>query len=76
MGGVLKTFVLSGASGRVNFGITSSEDKIFVKNIKGKTLGKTLNVQALIPLSEHEMYFAGLKIIQHKKNNLRRLVPT
>ena len=76
MGGVLKRRVLSGASGCVNFGITSSEESTFVKNINGKTLGKTLKAQAEIPSRDFDIYLAGLVIMQIKNQKTRMLVPT
>ena len=41
-------------------------DKTLVKNIKGKTLGKTLKAHAEIPEREADIYFDGFVSIQNK----------
>ena len=44
-----------------------SDDRKRVKNIKGKTLGRTLNAHAEMPLSEVVMYLSGFVIMQNKR---------
>ena len=58
--------------GRVSFSICPSEESAFVKNMNGRTLGKTLNAQALIPFSPCAMYFAGLIIMLAIKNKMSK----
>lgn len=74
IGGVLKSLELMGESGRVSFGIKSREDKIFVKNIKGSTLGKTLKAHADKPESACEMKCAGFAIMHTKKKIIKMLI--
>ena len=65
--------LLIGESGRVRIGIKSRLDKTFVKNIKGRTLGRTLNAQADIPSKEMDINFAGAKIMLIKKYNIKNV---
>ena len=58
-------------NGFEKFGITLRLDKTFVKNMKGKTLGKTLNAQAERPESEAEIYFDGFASMQNKKKTTK-----
>lgn len=73
IGGVLKSFWLMGESGRVSAGIKFSADSTRVKNMNGKTLGRTLKAHAEIPSSELWMNFAG-EIIMHTRKNSTRAV--
>ncbi len=68
MGGVLKNVLLTGASGFKIFGIRSSWDRTLVKNINGRTLGKTLNAHAEIPSRDFSINLDGFEIMQIRKN--------
>lgn len=68
MGGVLKNVLLTGTSGFKIFGIRSSWDRTLVKNINGRTLGKTLNAHAEIPSSDFSINLDGFEIMQIRKN--------
>ena len=65
--GVLKILRLMGAKGFAIFGIKSRDERSFVKNTKGKRLGKTFNAQTLTPFSALLMNFAGEIIMQTRK---------
>jgi len=71
MGGVLKRRLENLENGFANFGTTFKEESSLVKNIKGKTLGKTFSAQAEMPDSEAEIYFVGFDSMHNKKNITR-----
>ena len=73
IGGVLNSVFVTGESGRTSFGIILRLESVFVKNINGKTLGRTLNAHAEIPSSEALMNLAGFKIMLNRKNTIRAL---
>ena len=49
----------------------SSEDNTLVKNMKGKTLGKTLNAHAEMPFRDCVINVAGFAIMQTRKNKTK-----
>ena len=67
IGGVLKSFVVNTENGRVSVGMTFRAESVRVKNINGKTLGRTLNAQADTPSNEAEINFEGALIMQTRK---------
>lgn len=73
MDGVLNIFLAKKDSGCVIFGNVSSEERTFVKNINGSTLGKTFNAHAEMPSSDVEIYFAGFFIIQTRKKKMQNV---
>ena len=56
-------------NGWVSLGMVPRDDKSLVKNMNGKTLGKTLKAHAEMPSREEVMYFAGEIIMQTRKNS-------
>ena len=72
----MKSFFESGENGRVRADIVSKLERTFVKNMKGRTEGRTLNAHAEMPSREHWMYFAGEMSIFARKNKTRPLSAT
>ena len=55
-----------------SFLVSSSDDKIRVKNINGNTEGRTLNAHAEMPSRETEMYFAGFLSMQKRSKMAKK----
>ncbi len=73
MGGVLKSVLVTGESGRTSFGKTFWLESTFVKNINGKTLGRTLKAHAEIPFKDASINLLGFIIMLTRKNMISAL---
>ncbi len=71
IGGALNNLVVIGERGLVSFGITSRLESTRVKNIKGKTLGSTLNAHAVIPSRDLVKNLAGFISMHIRKKNTK-----
>ena len=69
----MNSFLVKNENGWVSFGMVSREDKSLVKNINGKTLGKTLKAHAEIPSSEALIYLAGEITMHVRKNSTKKV---